>query len=97
MSSSQHASPSDLAFAENADAAAKALNSFAGAVVLPTGCIETYASRTDAWSKPIIRAFGLLWQPSCLIRFQRRQGVHASAIFGDHVELGEGVSVGPAR
>src|ERR1700733_7709106 len=42
VSSSTSASPSELVFAENADSAAKALNSFAGAVALPAGSVAAY-------------------------------------------------------
>ena len=94
VSSSQFASPSELVFAENADSAAKALNSFAGAIVLSAGCVADYpqdrcvveARQPKLW---FARAAKLL-RP-----FPAPTGVHASAVLGPHVEMGEGVSVGP--
>ncbi len=94
VSSSQYASPSDLAFAENADAATKALNSFAGAIVLPTGCMETYPPDRCVVEADHPRLWFAL-AAKLLNPFPAPSGIHASAIFGDHVELGEGVSVGP--
>ncbi len=95
VSSSGFASPSELIFAENEASAAKALNSFAGAVVIPAGCVQAYppdrciveAEHPRLWFALAAKLLKPLPAPS---------GVHASAIFGAHVELGEGVSVGPA-
>ncbi len=94
VSSSGFASPSELIFAENEASAAKALNSFAGAVVIPAGCVQAYppdrciveAEHPRLWFALAAKLLKPLPAPS---------GVHASAIFGAHVELGEGVSVGP--
>ncbi len=94
VSSSQYASPSDLAFAENADSAQKALNSFAGAVVLPSLCVAVYP--TD---RCIIEADQpRLWfalAAKLLKPFPAPSGIHPSAVFGAHVEVAERVSVGP--
>jgi len=94
VSSSGFASPSELIFAENEASAAKALNSFAGAVVIPAGCVQAYppdrciveAEHPRLWFALAAKLLKPLPAPS---------GVHASAIFGAQVELGEGVSVGP--
>ncbi|MGO8759146.1 MAG: UDP-3-O-(3-hydroxymyristoyl)glucosamine N-acyltransferase [Terracidiphilus sp.] len=94
VSSSKFASPSELVFAENADSAAKALNSFAGAVVLPAGCVDRYppdrcvveAGHPRLWFALAAKLLKPLPAPT---------GIHPTAIFGAQVELGEGVSVGP--
>jgi UDP-3-O-[3-hydroxymyristoyl] glucosamine N-acyltransferase len=94
VSSSGFASPSELIFAENEASAANALNSFAGAVVIPAGCVQAYppdrciveAEHPRLWFALAAKLLKPLPAPS---------GVHASAIFGAQVELGEGVSVGP--
>jgi UDP-3-O-[3-hydroxymyristoyl] glucosamine N-acyltransferase len=95
VSSAMFASPSELVFAENAESAAKALNSFAGAVALPAGCVTDY---------PPDRCIVEVEHPRLWFALAARllrplpvsSGVHASAILGAQVELGEGVSVGPA-
>ncbi len=95
VSSSEFAGPSELVFAENADAAGRALNSFAGGIVLPSGCVASYpserciveAEHPRQWFALAAKLLKPLPEPS---------GIHASAIFGAQVELGEGVSVGPA-
>jgi UDP-3-O-[3-hydroxymyristoyl] glucosamine N-acyltransferase len=95
VSSIKYASPSELVFAENADSAAKALNSFAGAIVLPAGCVEPYAP-----DRCVIEAdHPRLWfalAAKLLKPLPAPTGIHATAVFGAQVELGEGVSVGPA-
>jgi UDP-3-O-[3-hydroxymyristoyl] glucosamine N-acyltransferase len=95
VSSSMFASPSELVFAENADSAAKALNSVAGTVALPAGCVAAYPPdrcvvEVDHPRLWFARAAKLLKPPPA------SSGVHASAILGAQVELGEGVSIGPA-
>jgi UDP-3-O-[3-hydroxymyristoyl] glucosamine N-acyltransferase len=95
VSSSTFASPSELVFAENADSAAKALNSFAGAVVLPAGCVAAYPPDRCVIEVDHPR----LWFARAAKRLKpspASSGVHASAILGAQVELGEGVSIGPA-
>ena len=95
VNSSQFALPSELVFAENADSARKALNSFAGAIVLRGGCLETYPP-----DRCVIEAdHPRLWfalAAKLLKPFPAPSGIHPSAIFGAQVELGEGVSIGPA-
>ena len=95
VNSSLIALPTELVFAESADSAKKALNSFAGAIVLPAGCMETYPP-----DRCIIEAeHPRLWfalAAKMLRSFPATSGIHASAIFGAQVELGEGVSIGPA-
>jgi UDP-3-O-[3-hydroxymyristoyl] glucosamine N-acyltransferase len=95
VSSSTFASPSELVFAENADAAAKALNSFAGAVVLPPGCVTAYSP-----DRCVVEAdHPRLWfarAAKLLKPLLASSGIHASAILGAQVEVGEGVSIGPA-
>ncbi len=94
VSSSELASPSDLVFAENEDTARRALDSFAGGVVLPAGCVASYpperciveAEHPRLWFALAAKMLKPIPAPS---------GIHASAIFGAQVELGEGVSVGP--
>jgi UDP-3-O-[3-hydroxymyristoyl] glucosamine N-acyltransferase len=95
VSSSAFASPSELVFAENADSAAKALNSFAGAVALTAGCVAAYPPDGCVVEVDHPR----LWfaRAAKLLRpLPTSSGVHASAVLGAQVELGEGVSVGPA-
>jgi len=94
VSSSQFAGPSELVFAENADSAQKALNSFAGAVVLPAGSGLFYPA-----DRCIIEAaHPKLWfalAAKLLKPFPAASGIHPSAIFGPKVDLAENVSVGP--
>ncbi len=95
VSSSLFASPSELVFAENAESAAKVLNSFAGAVVLPAGCVAAYpaercvveAGHPRLWFALAAR---LLKPPPA------SSGVHPTAVIGAHVEMDAGVSVGPS-
>jgi UDP-3-O-[3-hydroxymyristoyl] glucosamine N-acyltransferase len=95
VSSSTFASPTELVFADNAKSAAKALNSFAGVVVLPAGCIREYppdrciveAEHPRLWFALAARLLKPIPAPS---------GIHPGAILGAQVELGEGVSIGPA-
>jgi len=95
VSSGQFASPSELVFAENADSAGKALDSFAGAIVLPAGCLAAYPSDRCIVEDEHPRLWFAL-AAKLLKPFPASTGVHASAVFGAQVELGEGVSVGPA-
>ena len=94
VNSGRFATPSDLIFAENADSAANALNSYAGAIVLPAGSMAAYPA-----DRCIVEAeHPRLWfalAAKLLKAVPASTGVHASAVFGAHVELGEGVSVGP--
>ena len=94
VSSSQFASPSEIVFAENPDSAAKALDSFAGAIVLPAGCMANYPpDRCVVETAQPRRWFALA--AKLLKPLPAPTGIHATAIFGAQVEFGEGVSVGP--
>jgi UDP-3-O-[3-hydroxymyristoyl] glucosamine N-acyltransferase len=95
VSSTMFASPSELVFAENAESAAKALNSFAAAVVLPSGCVAAYppercvveAEHPRLWFALAAKLLKPISTPS---------GIHPSAIVGAQADIGEGVSIGPA-
>ncbi|HEY1805244.1 MAG TPA: UDP-3-O-(3-hydroxymyristoyl)glucosamine N-acyltransferase [Terracidiphilus sp.] len=95
VSSRMDATPSELIFAENADSALKALESFAGAIVLPRGCVDPYPPDRCVIEVDHPRLWfalaGKLLKP-----LLASTGVHASAIFGKEIELGEGISVGPS-
>lgn len=95
VSSGQLASPSELVFAENAEAARKALSSFAGAVVLPAGCVAVYPA-----NRCVVEAdHPRLWfakAAKLLKPFPAPSGIHPSAMIGVQVALGDGVSVGPS-
>ncbi len=98
VSSSLFASPSELVFAENAESAAKALNSFAAAVVLPSGCVQEYPP--DRCPNPcIVEAdHPRLWfalAAKLLKPLVASSGIHPTAAVGAHVEMDAGVSVGP--
>ena len=91
--SSAQAGPADLIFAEDAESAAKALASYAGAVVLHRAP-ESYSS-----DKPVIEAANpRLWfaraakllKPALAVT-----GVHPTAVLGANVELGADVTIGP--
>jgi UDP-3-O-[3-hydroxymyristoyl] glucosamine N-acyltransferase len=94
VSSAEFASPSDVAFAEDAAAAEKALGSLAGAVVLRAGCVPTYppdkcvveAEQPRLW---FALAAKLLKPPL------PAYGVHPTAVVGMHAELADSVTIGP--
>ena len=94
VGSGRSAAPFALVFAENPDSARTALDGSAGAIVLPAGCISSYPP-----GRCIIEAeHPRLWfalAARLLKPLPASSGVHASAVFGAQVELGEGVSVGP--
>ncbi len=94
VSSSQYASPSELVFAENADSAQRALNSFAGAIVLPAGRVASYPADRCMIEVDQPRLWFAL-AAKLLKPFPPPSGIHPSALLGAHVELGERVSVGP--
>jgi UDP-3-O-[3-hydroxymyristoyl] glucosamine N-acyltransferase len=86
----------DLAFAEDAASAAKALAGAAGAVVLKAGCLEASGSNlamgvveADQPRLWFARAAKLL-KPAVAVA-----GVHPTAAIGADVELGAAVSIGP--
>ena len=104
VSSSGFASPSELIFAENEAFAAKALNSFAGAVVIPAGCVRL-TRRIGAWSA---RPLPEEKRSSCCLSGARSSGMertkhealiqlaYSSATFGLNDPLGptaEGASL----
>ena len=94
VSSSQFASPSELVFAENEASAAKALNSFAGAVVLRAGCVATYPPDKNIIESDLPR----LWfsRAAQLVKpILPATGIHPSAVIGESVELGENTTIGP--
>lgn len=95
VSSSPSASPSELVFAENVEAAQKALNSFAGAVILPAGCVPAYPADRCVIEVEHPRLWFAL-AAKLLKPFPASSGVHPSAILGAQIELGDGVSIGPA-
>ena len=94
VSSAEFASPSDVAFAEDAASAEKALGGLAGAVVVPPGCMPTYppdkcvveADQPRLW---FALAAKLLKPPLPV------QGIHPTAVVGPHAELADSVTIGP--
>jgi UDP-3-O-[3-hydroxymyristoyl] glucosamine N-acyltransferase len=96
VSARERATASDLLFAEDADAAKRALASNAAAVVVKTGCIGEYAG--DAGVAVIEADQPRLWfarAAQLLRQVLPAAGVHPSAVVGADVELGSGVTVGP--
>ena len=94
VSSSHFAGPSELVFAENSDAAQKALNSPSGAVVLPAGCVASYPADRCVVESDHPRLWFVL-AAKLLKPFPAPTGIHPSAIIGAHAELDDGVSIGP--
>jgi len=94
VSSAELASPSDLVFAEDADAARRALAGLAGAVVLPPGRLPDY--RGD---KCVVEADQpRLWfalAAKLLRPVLPARGIHPTAVVGAHAELADSVTVGP--
>jgi len=93
VNSSAWASASDVAFAEDSASAAKALASEAGVVVLRAGQAEPYPK-----GKCVVE-FGQprLWfalAATLLHPLSPPSGVHAAAVIGGEVELGQNVTVG---
>jgi UDP-3-O-[3-hydroxymyristoyl] glucosamine N-acyltransferase len=93
VSSSTLASPSEVVFAEDAAAAAKALASDAGVVVLRPGHPELYAQANCVIEAEHPRLWFAL-AGKLLNPLPAPTGVHASAVLGHLVELGEDVSIG---
>jgi UDP-3-O-[3-hydroxymyristoyl] glucosamine N-acyltransferase len=94
VSSSELAKPSHLVFAEDAAAAATALASDAGAIVLRARCVENYPAGKNVIESPHPR----LWfaRAAQLVKAMLPStGVHPSAVVGEHVKLGANISVGP--
>jgi len=88
------ASPSDLAFAEDTADALKALGSNAGVVVLRAGNAEFY-SRSNCVVEAEHPRLWFALASKLLKPIAAPTGVHASAVLGQHVKLGEDVTVGP--
>ncbi len=92
--SAEFASPSEVAFAEDSAAAAKALESLAGVVVLPAGCLTSYPA-----DKCVVEAD----QPRLWFALAAKllnpplpaYGVHPTAVIGSHAELADSVTIGP--
>jgi UDP-3-O-[3-hydroxymyristoyl] glucosamine N-acyltransferase len=94
VSSSALAGSSDVVFAEDDAAAAKALASNAGVVVLRAGLAEAYPQDNCVVEDEQPR----LWfarAGQLLAAKPRTAGVHPEAVVGADVLLGEGVSIGP--
>lgn len=93
VSSAKSASPSDVAFAEDAASAVKALAGNAGVVVLRAGHPDSYAQanciveseQPRLWFALAAKLLNPLPEPS---------GVHPSAVVSEHAELGEDVTIG---
>jgi len=86
----------ELLFAEDAKAAAEALASPAGAVVLKPGLVENYAANPEIAAVECDQPRLWFARAAKLLKpFPAPTGIHSSAIFGAHVELADGVSVGP--
>jgi UDP-3-O-[3-hydroxymyristoyl] glucosamine N-acyltransferase len=93
VSSSTFASPSDIAFAEDPAAAAKALASNAGVVVLRAGLPEQYAQANCVIEAEHPRMWFAL-AGKLLNPLPPPSGVHPSAVVGRLVKLGEDVTIG---
>jgi UDP-3-O-[3-hydroxymyristoyl] glucosamine N-acyltransferase len=93
VNSSSRASASHLVFAEDAATAAKALACSAGTVVLRAGLVDPYppgyciveAAEPKLWFALAAKLLRPLQPPS---------GIHAMAVIGQQVELGENVTIG---
>jgi UDP-3-O-[3-hydroxymyristoyl] glucosamine N-acyltransferase len=93
VNSVESANAAQLVFAEDTASAVKAFASNAGAVVLRAGSVEAYPSgkavmEADQPRLWFSRAARLLTPPL------PATGVHSTAVVGENVQLGEGVSVG---
>ena len=96
VNSSAAAGPDDLIFAEDTASAIEALKSNAGVVVLQPGNADAYASFK---TKCVVEApHPRLWfalAAKLLKPVLAPTGVHPTASIGQHVELGENVTIGP--
>jgi UDP-3-O-[3-hydroxymyristoyl] glucosamine N-acyltransferase len=93
VSSSAHGGREDLVFAEDPISAAEALAGNAGVVVLRAGLVGAYPGHKCIVDSPQPR----LWfarAAKLLKAAQPPTGIHARAVIGANVELGENVSVG---
>ncbi len=94
VSSPAQAGPTDIVFAEDARAAAKALASNAGVVVLRPSLDAAYAAAKCVVESPQPRLWfaraGKLLKPPLPVT-----GIHPSAAIGAHVKLGDDITIGP--
>jgi len=94
VSSPAQACANDAVFAEDARAAAEALASDAGVVVLRPGLGVSYPSPKCVVESPQPRLWfaraGKLLRPALPVT-----GVHPSAVIGAHVKLGDDITIGP--
>ena len=90
----EFATPSDLVFAEGADALAEALASNAGAIVVRPGAITENPDRRCVIEAEHPRLWFSL-AAKLLRPVLAPEGVHATAIIGSHVELSEDITIGP--
>ena len=93
VGSTPFASPSDVAFAEEPAAAAKALKSNAGVVVLHAGNPEFYGEANCVVEAEHPRMWFAL-AAKLLNPLPPSSGVHPTAVIGHLVELGENVTIG---
>jgi len=94
VNSSARATSADIVFAEDADSAGVALSSRAGVVVLRPGLVESYPAAKCVVESPQPK----LWfaRAAKLLRPSQPVGViHASAVIGARVQIGEDVTIGP--
>jgi UDP-3-O-[3-hydroxymyristoyl] glucosamine N-acyltransferase len=96
VDSPESANGLDLVFAEDGASATRALTGGADAVVVKPGCLANYSEmpcagvvETDQPRLWFAKAAKLLALPHA------PTGVHPTAVIGPHVELGEGISIGP--
>jgi len=94
VSSPAQAGAADIVFAEDARAAAEALSSNAGVVVLRPGLLAPYPVGRCVVETPqprlwFARASKLL-KPALPVT-----GIHPSAVIGAHVKLGDDITIGP--
>jgi UDP-3-O-[3-hydroxymyristoyl] glucosamine N-acyltransferase len=93
VNSAALAAVGDIVFAEDAISAGEAIKSKAGAVVLRPGVVDSYPRDKCIVESPQPR----LWfarAAKLLKAAQPKSGVHASAVIGANVEIGDGVSIG---
>jgi UDP-3-O-[3-hydroxymyristoyl] glucosamine N-acyltransferase len=88
------ARPFDLVFAEDSDAAVKALESNAGTIVLRKGLVNSYERATCVVEADQPKLWFAL-AAKLLKPVDKTPGIHPAATLGKHIELGDGVSIGP--
>jgi UDP-3-O-[3-hydroxymyristoyl] glucosamine N-acyltransferase len=94
VNSSGRATSADIVFAEDASSASEALASKAGVIILRPGLVTSYPAGKCVVETPQPRLWfaraGKLLKPALPIG-----GVHAAAVLGANVNLGEDVTIGP--